>query len=80
MRKPIRLLTAGPVGSGKTNLLGCSFCQKLEEKRYSVAAIHERLIFTQEDAEFVTRSGAIDPDSPRGWRRRPADCTAHRHP
>jgi urease accessory protein len=58
MRKPIRLGIAGPVGSGKTNLL----VQLLRAlgKRYSVAAITND-IYTKEDAEFVTRSGAIDP-------------------
>jgi urease accessory protein len=58
MRKPIRLGIAGPVGSGKTHLL-VQLCRRMGGK-YSVAAITND-IFTKEDAEFVTRSGAIDP-------------------
>jgi len=58
MRKPIRLGIAGPVGSGKTHLL-VQLCRRMGG-RYSVAAITND-IFTKEDAEFVTRSGAIDP-------------------
>ena len=58
MRKPIRLGIAGPVGSGKTHLL-VQLCRRMGA-RYSVAAITND-IFTKEDAEFVTRSGAIDP-------------------
>ncbi len=58
MRKPVRLGIAGPVGSGKTHLL-VQLCRRMGA-RYSVAAITND-IFTKEDAEFVTRSGAIDP-------------------
>jgi urease accessory protein len=58
MRKPLRLGIAGPVGSGKTHLL-VQLCRRMGAK-YSVAAITND-IFTKEDAEFVTRSGAIDP-------------------
>ncbi len=58
MRKPVRLGIAGPVGSGKTTLL-IQLCRAMGE-RYSVAAITND-IFTQEDADIVTRSGAIDP-------------------
>jgi urease accessory protein len=58
MRKPIRLGIAGPVGSGKTHLL-VQLCRRMGQ-RYSVAAITND-IFTKEDAEFVTKSGAIDP-------------------
>jgi urease accessory protein len=58
MRKPVRLGIAGPVGSGKTTLL-IQLCRELGQ-RYSIAAITND-IFTQEDAEIVARSGAIDP-------------------
>ncbi len=58
MRKPIRLGIAGPVGSGKTHLL-VQLCRALGP-RYSIGVITND-IFTTEDAEFVTRSGAIDP-------------------
>jgi urease accessory protein len=59
MRKPVRLGIAGPVGSGKTTLL-IQLCRELGQ-RYSIAAITND-IFTQEDAEIVARSGAIDSD------------------
>ena len=58
MRKPVRIGIAGPVGSGKTHLL-VQLCRRLGQ-RYSVAVITND-IFTSEDADFVTRSGAIDP-------------------
>jgi urease accessory protein len=58
MRKPVRLGIAGPVGSGKTHLL-VQLCRRMGG-RYSVAAITND-IFTKEDAEFVAKSGAIDP-------------------
>lgn len=58
MRKPLRIGICGPVGSGKTHLL----VQLLRTlgPHYSVAAITND-IYTREDADFVTRSGAIDP-------------------
>jgi urease accessory protein len=59
MRKPVRLGIAGPVGSGKTTLL-IQLCRELG-RDYSIAAITND-IFTQEDAEILARSGAIDPD------------------
>lgn len=58
MRKPVRIGIGGPVGSGKTALL-VQLCRAMGQ-RYSVAAITND-IFTKEDAEFVIRSGAIDP-------------------
>ena len=59
MRKPVRLGIAGPVGSGKTTLL-IQLCRELG-RDHSIAAITND-IFTQEDAEILARSGAIDPD------------------
>lgn len=58
MRKPVRIGIGGLVGSGKTALL-VQLCRAMGQ-RYSVAAITND-IFTKEDAEFVIRSGAIDP-------------------
>jgi urease accessory protein len=63
MRKPVRIGIGGPVGSGKTALL-VQLCRALGQ-RYSVAAITND-IFTKEDAEFVIRSGAIDPSRVMG--------------
>jgi urease accessory protein len=49
----------GPVGSGKTALLD-GLCKRLRD-RYRIAAITND-IYTREDAEFLTRSGALTPD------------------
>jgi urease accessory protein len=59
MRKPIRIGIGGPVGSGKTALL-VQLCRAMGQ-RHSLAVITND-IFTREDAEFVVRSGAIDPE------------------
>lgn len=58
MRKPLRIGIGGPVGSGKTALL-VQLCRVMGPTR-SIAVITND-IFTREDAEFVVRSGAIDP-------------------
>ncbi|HEY6085888.1 MAG TPA: urease accessory protein UreG [Nitrospira sp.] len=49
----------GPVGSGKTALVE-SLCRKLRD-RYSLAVVTND-IFTKEDAEFLTRKGALAQD------------------
>jgi urease accessory protein len=49
----------GPVGSGKTALLE-ALCRKLRD-RYSLAIVTND-IFTKEDAEFLTRRGALPQD------------------
>ena len=53
---PLRVGIGGPVGSGKTALLD-ALCKTLRE-RLCVAAITND-IYTREDAEFLTRSGAL---------------------
>ncbi|HEX8749941.1 MAG TPA: urease accessory protein UreG [Nitrospira sp.] len=49
----------GPVGSGKTALVE-ALCHKLRD-RYSLAVVTND-IFTKEDAEFLTRKGALPQD------------------
>ena len=58
MRKPLRIGIGGPVGSGKTALL-VQLCRTMGPHR-SIAVITND-IFTREDADFVVKSGAIDP-------------------
>ena len=56
---PLRVGVGGPVGSGKTALMD-QLCKRLRS-RYDVAAITND-IYTKEDAEFLTRSGALAPE------------------
>ena len=56
---PLRVGIGGPVGSGKTALMD-ALCKHLRD-RYDIAAITND-IYTREDAEFLTRSGALAPD------------------
>ncbi|TNE61177.1 MAG: urease accessory protein UreG [Alphaproteobacteria bacterium] len=56
---PLRVGIGGPVGSGKTALTD-ALCKMLRDQ-YSVAAITND-IYTKEDAEFLTRSGALPPE------------------
>jgi urease accessory protein len=59
MTSPLRVGVGGPVGSGKTALLD-ALCKRLRD-RYHIAAVTND-IYTREDAEFLTRSGALTPD------------------
>jgi urease accessory protein len=59
MSSPFRVGIGGPVGSGKTALMD-RLCKRLRET-YDIAAITND-IYTREDAEFLTRSGALSPD------------------
>lgn len=56
---PLRVGIGGPVGSGKTALVD-ALCKSMRE-RYDVAAITND-IYTKEDAQFLTRSGALAPE------------------
>ncbi|MBX6740861.1 MAG: urease accessory protein UreG [Acetobacteraceae bacterium] len=56
---PFRVGIGGPVGSGKTALVD-RLCKHLRD-RYDIAAITND-IYTKEDAEFLTRSGALEPE------------------
>ena len=63
MSNPLRVGIGGPVGSGKTALMDW-LCKKMRG-RYEIAAITND-IYTREDAEFLTRSGALPPERIRG--------------
>ena len=56
---PLRIGVGGPVGSGKTALMD-ALCKRLRDS-YDIAAITND-IYTKEDAEFLTRSGALAPE------------------
>jgi urease accessory protein len=60
---PLRVGIGGPVGSGKTALMD-ALCKRLRD-RFEIAAITND-IYTKEDAEFLTRSGALAPERIRG--------------
>jgi urease accessory protein len=53
---PLRLGVAGPVGSGKTALVD-ALCKRLRDQ-FNIAVVTND-IYTKEDAEFLTRSGAL---------------------
>jgi urease accessory protein len=63
--RPVKIGIGGPVGSGKTALLD-TLCKRLRD-RYGLAVITND-IYTDEDAAFLTRSGALAPDRIRGVR------------
>ena len=63
MNKPFRIGIGGPVGTGKTALMDV-LCKQLRED-YQIAAITND-IYTKEDAQFLTRSGALGPERIRG--------------
>jgi urease accessory protein len=62
-RDPLRVGIGGPVGSGKTALMDW-LCKRMRA-RWEVAAITND-IYTREDAEFLTRSGALPRERIRG--------------
>src|SRR5262245_9642907 len=55
-RPALRVGVAGPVGSGKTALMD-ALCKRMRA-RYQVAAVTND-IYTQEDAQFLMKSGAL---------------------
>jgi urease accessory protein len=57
--RPPRIGIGGPVGSGKT-MLCLKLCQRLSS-RYSMAVVTND-IYTMEDAQFLTREGALPPE------------------
>ena len=56
---PLRVGIGGPVGAGKTSLTN-ALCKAMRD-RYDIAAITND-IYTREDAEALTRSGALVPE------------------
>ena len=56
---PLRVGIGGPVGSGKTALTD-RLCKAMRD-HWNIAAITND-IYTREDAEFLTRSGALVPE------------------
>ncbi|TAJ88085.1 urease accessory protein UreG [Reyranella sp.] len=59
VRGPLRVGVGGPVGSGKTALVE-RLCKRMREA-YDIAVVTND-IYTKEDAEFLTRAGALAPD------------------
>jgi urease accessory protein len=58
-RGPLRVGVGGPVGSGKTALVE-RLCKRLRDT-YDIAVVTND-IYTKEDAEFLTRAGALAPE------------------
>jgi urease accessory protein len=59
MNGPFRVGVGGPVGSGKTALVE-RLCKHMREGNQVAAITND--IYTKEDAEFLTRSGALAPE------------------
>ena len=59
----LRVGVAGPVGSGKTALVEC-LCRRLRQRLQLAVVTND--IYTQEDAQFLTRAGALEPERIRG--------------
>jgi urease accessory protein len=57
--QPLRIGIGGPVGSGKTALT-LALCLALRD-RYELAVVTND-IYTEEDAQFLVRQGALPPD------------------
>ncbi|MBI1208630.1 MAG: urease accessory protein UreG [Azospirillum sp.] len=56
---PLRVGVGGPVGSGKTALVD-RLCKLLRDRLHLAAITND--IYTKEDAQFLTRSGALAPE------------------
>jgi urease accessory protein len=62
-KQPLRLGIGGPVGAGKTALMD-RLCKAMRGRFEMVAITND--IYTREDAEFLTRSGALPAERIRG--------------
>ena len=58
-KSPLRVGVGGPVGSGKTALVE-ALCKTLRH-RYQIAVVTND-IYTYEDAQFLTRAQALEPE------------------
>ena len=63
MGSKLRVGVAGPVGSGKTALVE-ALCRQLRDQLQLAVVTND--IYTQEDAQFLTRAGALEPERIRG--------------
>ena len=63
MASKLRVGVAGPVGSGKTALVE-ALCKQLRDQLQLAVVTND--IYTQEDAKFLTNSGALEPERIRG--------------
>ena len=59
LKETLRVGIGGPVGSGKTALT-LALCRRLRAV-YNIAVVTND-IYTKEDAEFLTRNGALEPE------------------
>ena len=62
-RGPLRVGIGGPVGSGKTALVD-ALCKRMRDQYQIVVVTND--IYTKEDAQFLTRSGALAPERIEG--------------
>jgi len=63
MTSKLRVGVAGPVGSGKTALVE-ALCKRLRTNLELAVVTND--IFTQEDAQYLTRVGALQPERIKG--------------
>lgn len=59
MKQTLRVGVGGPVGSGKTALVE-TLCKRMRDD-FNIAVVTND-IYTKEDAEYLTRQGALAPD------------------